>query len=128
VIFLDTSVIIEAVTGRVEGARAVRRLIEQGERLAVSTLVMYEWLRGPRSPAQIELQEALLPIESALPFGAREAIVAARLYREIAGARRRTIDLAIAATVIVHDAMLWTFDTADFRDIPGLRLYASPRP
>jgi predicted nucleic acid-binding protein len=123
VIFLDTSVIVEAVTGRVEDARAVRRLVERGERLAVSALVIYEWLRGPRSPAQIELQEALLPIESARPFGPREAMVAAGLYRDMAGARRRTVDLAIAATVITHDAMLWTLDTADFDDIPGLRLY-----
>jgi predicted nucleic acid-binding protein len=127
VICVDTSVIIEAVTGRIEDARAVRRAIEQGERLAVSALVIYEWLRGPRSRAELDLQQALFPVESALPFGAREALLAAALYRQTAGARRRAPDLAIAATAITHDAMLWTLNVADFRDIPRLRLYQPPR-
>jgi predicted nucleic acid-binding protein len=72
-IFLDTSVLVEAITGRLETARALHRVIEQGERLAVSTLVLFEWLRGPRSAEQIELQQALLPLDRAVPFGPREA-------------------------------------------------------
>ena len=125
-IFLDTSVLVDAITGRLETARALNRVIEQGERLAVSTLVLFEWLRGPRSAEQIELQQALVPLDRAVPFGAREAGTAAGLYRTVAHPRRREIDLAIAATAITHDAALWTLDASDFRDIPDLRLY-TPR-
>jgi predicted nucleic acid-binding protein len=37
-------------------------------------------------------------------------------------ARSREIDLAIAATPMVRDAALWTLNTEDFQDIPGLKL------
>ncbi len=32
------------------------------------------------------------------------------------------MDLAIAACTIVREAGLWTLNTADFEDIPGLEL------
>jgi predicted nucleic acid-binding protein len=38
--------------------------------------------------------------------------------------RGREIDLAIAATAIVHDAALWTLNPRDFADVPRLRLIA----
>jgi len=126
VIFLDTSVLVEVITGRLEEAHTLRRLIDQGERLAVSSLVLYEWLRGPRTPDQIHLQQALVPLDGAMPFGPREAGIAAGLYRDVTRPRRREVDLAIAATVIAHHAALWTLDAADFHDIPGLRLYTPP--
>jgi predicted nucleic acid-binding protein len=126
VIFLDTSILVEVITGRLEEARTLRRVIDQGERLAVSSLVLYEWLRGPRTSDQIDLQQALVPLDAAVPFGPREARIAASLYRDVTRPRRREVDLAIAATVITYEAALWTLDAADFRDIPGLRLYTPP--
>jgi predicted nucleic acid-binding protein len=36
--------------------------------------------------------------------------------------RGREIDPAIAAVAIVREAGLWTLNTADFKDIPGLQL------
>jgi len=36
--------------------------------------------------------------------------------------RERKLDLAIAATAILHDAALWTLNPRDFADIPRLRL------
>jgi predicted nucleic acid-binding protein len=38
--------------------------------------------------------------------------------------RRREIDITVAACAIEHGAALWTLNTSDFEDIPGLRLYA----
>jgi predicted nucleic acid-binding protein len=85
--------------------------------------VLYEWLRGPRSPAEIADQEALFPAEYAIPFGPREASVSAKLYRSLRRPRGREVDLAIAACAISHQAALWTLNSADFEDIQGLQLY-----
>jgi predicted nucleic acid-binding protein len=83
-------------------------------------LVLYEWLRGPRLPEELSDQEALFPKEAAVPFGPREAAVAADLYRAVKRPRGRELDLAIAACALAWDAELWTLNRDDFRDIPGL--------
>ena len=119
---LDTSVLVDSLSGSKRSAKALRTVIEQGERILVPSLVLYEWLRGPRLPSEIAAQEALFPPENAARFGAREAIVSSELYRNIKRPRGREIDLAIAACAIVREASLWTLNTADFRDIPQLRL------
>jgi len=92
--------------------------------MVLPTLVLYEWLRGPRLPQELEVQEAVLPAAGALPFGAEEARTAARLYREARRPRGREIDLVIAACAMTWEGALWTLNPADFRDIPGLRLHA----
>jgi predicted nucleic acid-binding protein len=123
VILLDTSALIHCLTGRRRSARALRRAIESGERAVLSTIVLYEWLRGPRVREELAAQEALFPRETALAFGAAEAAKAAELCRSLAGARGREIDLAIAASAICWDARLWTVNVGDFEDIPGLELF-----
>ena len=125
VILLDTSVLVDALTGRRHSSTALSGAISQGERLGLSTLVLYEWLRGPRNEAELQDQEALLPASAAFNFGTNEAVIAAGLYRRVARARQRERDLAIAASAIARDALLWTLNDADFRDIPSLRLYTS---
>lgn len=119
---LDTSVLIESLSGPKRSAKALRAAIESGERMLVPSLVLYEWLRGPRLPSEIAAQEALFPAESAVAFGPREASLGAELYRSLSRPRGREIDLAIAACALVRDADLWTLNTADFGDIPHLRL------
>ncbi len=121
-ILLDTSVLVGSFTGEQQSAPLLRKVIEGGERILLPALVLYEWLRGPRLTKEIELQETLFPSESAVHFGPEEAIVTARLYRQVSRARGREIDLAIAACAITRDAGLWTLNQQDFRDIPGLRL------
>jgi predicted nucleic acid-binding protein len=122
-IALDTSVLVDALTGPRRSAPALREVIEAGERLLLPSLVLYEWLRGPRRREELAAQEALLPREQAVPFGPEEAVLAARLYSEIPRPRGREIDLAIAASALTHDAHLWTLNRADFQDIPRLVLY-----
>lgn len=124
-IILDTSVLIESLTEAKLLAPALRRLIERGETISVPTLVFYEWLRGPRLPAELTVQEGLFPIKSGIVFGPAEAVLSANLYRSVSRPRGREIDLAIAACAIVRDAELWTLNPTDFKDIPGLRLYGS---
>lgn len=127
-IALDTSVLIEALGGDHEAGRALRAALEAGERVVLPSLVLYEWLRGPRTPEELAAQEALFPSDEALPFGQEEAGIAARLYRSVPRPRGREIDLAIAATAMSWDAFLWTADSTDFGDVPGLRLWRARPP
>lgn len=89
----------------------------------LSTVALFEWLRGPRTEDELELQERFTPAAAAVPFGAVEARTAAKLYRTLPRARGREVDIAIAACAIERDAALWTLNPDDFRDIPGLTLY-----
>ena len=122
IVQLDTSVLISAIGG--PGAPVLRRAIAGRHRLQVSAPVLYEWLRGPRTEAELELQDALFPSDETIAFGASEAHQAAILYSSVKRARGREIDLAIAACAIVHGAALWTDNPRDFSDLPDLRLFA----
>ena len=126
-IHLDTSLLVDALTGARRSATALRRLIDQGERLVISTLVLYEWLRGPRIEAELAVQEELFPRQHAVAFGVEEADFAAGLYRVVPRARQREFDLGVAACAVTHGAALWTLNTDDFRDIPDLELYVPSR-
>ena len=121
-IHLDTSVLVDALTGPRRSAAALRKVFERGERVALSTLVLYEWLRGPRHDSEVAHQEALFPRDQVQPFGPREATLAADLYRSLSRAQGREFDLAVAACALVSGATLWTLNRADFRDIPRLTL------
>lgn len=122
-IIVDTSVLIDALTGVRRSAASLRQAIEQGERLLIPAIVLYEWLRGPRRREEVAAQEALFPKETALAFGFEEAGISAALYSRVSRPRGREIDLAIAAHAIGKGCALWTLNAADFRDIPGLRLW-----
>ena len=124
-IHLDTSILVDALTGPKRSAAALRAAIEDGERIVCSTIVLFEWLRGDRLPAELVAQEALFPRETSVPFGVDEASIAAALYRKVTRARGREIDLAIAAVAIAQTASLWTLNVEDFRDIPSLSLHTS---
>ena len=119
-ILLDTSALIDCLTGPRRSASALRRAIERGERVTLTSLVLYEWLRGPRLPAELAAQEALFPRETIPVFGTEEATRAVGIYRALNRRRGREIDIAIAACAITLDATLWTLNTRDFSDIPGL--------
>jgi predicted nucleic acid-binding protein len=124
VIVLDTSVLIDGLTGLKRSGPAIRSSLAEGERILVPALVLYEWLRGPRLREELAAQEGLFPSRSAIPFGPEEAAVCAGICRSVGRSRGREIDLAIAAHAILREARLWTLNRADFRDVPGLRLFA----
>lgn len=123
-IHLDTSVLVDALTGPRRSAPDLRKAIERGERVQVSAIVLYEWLRGPRQPSELADQELLFPRNEAVSFGAEDATVAARLYARVRRARGREIDLAIAACALSYGASLWTLNPDDFADIPDLVLHS----
>ena len=121
-IILDTSFLIDSLSGPRRSAAKLRAAIEKGERLALPAVVLYEWLRGPRLPAELAAQEALFPADDAIAFGPPEAALSAKLYQSVTRGRGREIDLAIAATALLRDASLWTLNRSDFSDIPDLKI------
>ena len=122
IVHLDTSALVDALTGPRRSLDPLIGLAEAGHRLTLSSLVLYEWLRGPRARAELTAQEELFPRDAAVAFGTAEADMAARLYARVRRARGREMDLAVAACAIANGAALWTLNRDDFRDIPDLRL------
>lgn len=120
---LDTSLLIDALTGPRRSLPALRRAIAEGHRLAISAIVLFEWRRGPRTPRELVDQAALLPDTTVVPFGPAEASTAAELYRTLRNPRGREADLAVAATALSRGSKLWTLNPRDFTDVPGLDLY-----
>jgi len=125
VIHLDTSILIDALTGRRRSMPALRRVIADGIRITVSGLVLYEWRRGPRTETELAVEAALIDLGIVVGFGEEEARIAANVYRRVSRARGREVDIAIAACAIAQRAHLWTLNPDDFRDIPGLDLHVS---
>ena len=121
-VHLDTSALVDALTGPRRSLPILVELAEQGHRLSISAIVLYEWLRGPRSREELAVQEDLFPRTRAVPFATEQAALAARLYRVAKRARGREIDLAIAASALHDGATLWTLNRADFTGIPDLPL------
>jgi predicted nucleic acid-binding protein len=121
-IHIDTSALTDALTGPKRSANRLRELMAGPEPLTISTIVLFEWLRGPRLQEEIEAQEVLFPKINAVSFGSVEAERAAELYKRVKHARGREADLAIAACALTHGALLWTLNAGDFKDIPDLRL------
>ena len=121
-IHLDTSALVGALAGPRDAFDRLHAFIEQSHRVQLSTIVLYEWLRGPRTVNELRVQEALFPRAQAVPFDAAAAGQAAALYAQITHPRSRNLDLAVAACALVHDATLWTLNPKDFSDVPGLKL------
>jgi predicted nucleic acid-binding protein len=122
IVHVDTSALVDALTGARRSLDALITLTEEGHRLMLSTIVLYEWLRGPRTRGELAAQEELFPSEAAVAFGAAEAALASRIYKQVPRARGREIDLAVAACAIASGGAIWTLNPNDFRDIPDLRL------
>ena len=122
-VHLDTSLLVDAFTGGRRSLPRVRAATVKGDVITFSTIVLYEWLRGPRNDSETEAVESFFEPGGLAVFGPHEVSRAARLFRRAKGARRRQADVAIAACAIEHGAALWTLNRADFDDLPGLALY-----
>jgi hypothetical protein len=120
-VHIDTSALVDALTGPRRSLPQLVAIVEAGNPVAISSLVLYEWLRGPRTRAELAAQEELLPSDRAVVWGSAEARLGSAIYNKVKKPRGRELDLAIAACAINHDATLWTLNPEDFSDIPGLK-------
>ena len=96
-ILMDTSVLVDGLTGTKRSGPAIRALLVEGERILLPALVLYEWLRGPRLPEELAAQDGLFPSAWAIPFGPEDAAISADLYLAVSRPRAREIDLGIAS-------------------------------
>ena len=123
---MDSSVFIQVQ--KLPHSRAseeLRDLIASGE-AAVTGPVVVEYVRGARSPQQIEfLTRSVLSIHY-LDTDRQAWVIAARISNRLmrSGNRISVPDAAIAATAIRHDVPLYTLDKG-FNRIPELKLYES---
>jgi predicted nucleic acid-binding protein len=123
IVHLDTSVLIDALAPPWRSLDAFERAVTERHELNISAPVLFEWLRGPRSPEDLADQRAWFDESTIAVFDAATAATAADIYRRLERPRHREVDVAIAACAIEHGAALWTLNIDDFADIPGLRLY-----
>src|SRR5688572_4915226 len=122
-VHLDTSVLVDAFTGERRSLLRLPAATVRADVITFSSIVRYEWLRGPRTEGETEAVDELFALDDVVVFGPREAARAATLYRQVKGARQRQADLAIAACALERGAALWTLNRPDFVDIPELMLY-----
>lgn len=131
---LDTDIVISFLTGDVETLRFVNALTPTG--IAISTVTYMEVLHGcleNEDPLTAQAGfDAFLdgaPVLSFSPDIARQcAHIRVQLKRAGKRIRPRALDLMIAATAMHHNFELATHNTADYRDISGLRLVALAPP
>lgn len=122
IVHVDTSALIDALSGQRRALPTLVELVRQGHRVGLSTIVLYEWLRGPRTRAELRAQEEIFPRAEAVAFDVDAAATAAELYGAVRRARGREIDLTVAACALTRQAALWTLNPRDFDDIPDLTL------
>lgn len=124
---LDSTFLIDVATGHAGAAGRLRHFVESGERLSIPAPVLTEVLvranlRG--GAYQRKMTEFLASIE-VLPADASVASQAGFLGAELArrGFSTGTVDLLIAATALLHNAIFVTRDRG-FARMPGLAVEA----
>jgi predicted nucleic acid-binding protein len=127
-VLIDTNVAIHLR----DGAEAAVVRLAAMEAFPLLSIVSRVELEGGvyRDPARAPLLrprlDLLLESLAVLPFGDPEAAAYGSIVERSGFSRVRILDRMIAATALVHDATLITFNGADFRDIAGLRLEEWP--
>lgn len=131
---LDTNHVSELGYGTPAGLRLRDRLLATAEDTATTIITVEEQLRGwlaeiHRLTDPHRQILAYRRLHERVEFFARWTVLpwdtaAADLFRDCRsqGIRVGTMDLKIACITLVHDATLLSRNTADFSQIPGLRV------
>lgn len=121
-IVIDTDVLIEIFDKKSEeGEGALKKVVESGEDIGITSVNLHEILYGLRKYAKPVRDVLLLPV---LSYTKEDASLAAELElgAEARGAPVRRTDVMIAAMAINNDAKLYTFDLKHFELLEPLGL------
>src|SRR5438552_3170281 len=88
IVHLDTSVLIMALATPA-ATRAFDEPVTRGDRLVISSIVLYEWLRGAHSSEQLHAAESLFPLPSIVVFGPEEPRTLLHRRRMVCAVRHR---------------------------------------
>lgn len=121
---LDTNIAVHAREG---AAPVLAKLARHEGSVMMSALSLAELQRGlykrpELTSVRMARMASLLDAVPVLAFDAAAAHAYGQIIRRCGWAKGRDFDRMIAAHAISADATLVTNNTADFRDIPGLRL------
>ena len=127
-VILDTSIIIDHLRAHQLSKSLLMRLVEKYPKLSLGlSLVSVQELYEGRSTLSEDKEKDLLATISPLkilPYTYETAKVAGMLARDL-GRPIELADAAIAATVLLNHAQLYTLNTKDFARIPELEFFTS---
>ncbi|HEX5137366.1 MAG TPA: PIN domain-containing protein [Planctomycetota bacterium] len=121
---LDTSFLIRALIQGTREDRALRRWLEEGEEIAMSSIAWTEFLCGPVDAAAAAAVDGLLT--ERLPYTEDDAARAAELFNASGRRRGSLVDCIIAAVALRSAAPLATSNRADFRPFEDAGLTLLP--
>ena len=129
-ICLDTNVVIAVMNDRPATVRAkLRDALEAGEKLAISTVVVFELRYGADRSAHPDRNNARIddllagPLE-VLPFTSEDAEVAGTIRAHLAGQGMQIgpFDVLIAGQAKARGVTIVTANTREFERVPGLEV------
>ena len=127
-VVLDTSIVIDHL--RLQKSERESRLMaivrqHPAEQLALSMLSIQELYEGKSTLDDMKEQQLLATISplTILPYSYEIAKRAGEIARDLLWPIALA-DAAIAVTAIANNAPLYTLNTKDFTNIPGLQLFA----
>ena len=128
-IHLDTNYLIGLLVKGSPQAGDVDGWMAAGQSFATSAIAWTEFLNGPVTPLEVSRAEAVLQ-SRIIPFGQKEAALAADLFNQTGRRRGSRFDCLIAATAILAPAEMATVNQLDFKAFisHGLKLAVIPPP
>ena len=113
-IHLDTNYLIGLLVKGSPESGDVDAWLAAGQTLAASAIAWTEFLNGPTAPLEVSRAEAVLQ-SLIIPFGQKEAALAAELFNKTGRRRGSRFDCLIAATAIIAQAEVATVNQSDFK-------------
>jgi len=121
-VLIDTNVIIDSLKGREETIELLEKI--GLENIAISSISEMELYVGAFNKKELNFIKKRLQKIEIIDFDKRISRKSAELVFEFSKSHTLDIpDSIIAATCLVYDISLLTYNTKDFKFIPGLKLY-----
>jgi tRNA(fMet)-specific endonuclease VapC len=120
----DTDVVIDFFSGVEPAASAIADLI-QADRLALTSVTLFELYAGVTGKKRLKQIDDLVSILPVFPLERKAAGIAAKVYNELkqTGKLIGNQDILIAGICLNHNTPLITRNKEHFSRISGLKLY-----